>query len=278
MTKMSKDDCAGFLSVHLKYWLENGNYDYDFNKYNRDNNEDVLATYLKNNLSDFNMCFHGDYVINSLKYHFTKKLNEEIEKFMEHKNKNDNPDKLDEETGKHPKYEFKILFNPTIKKDKIISELEKKHGIISIGKKVKFGEYLPTKLDSVVEDIKNDKDLSDEKIFNLIICLIDINEYYKLDYDYKKIIKEILSKSPVETNYLIWRHVINEDSLTKYVSKKYTEKYQEYKKYLTLIFAEAPAPSADGRRSTKRRKSKRRSSKRRSSKRRSKKSKSKRRY
>ena len=159
--------------------------------------------------------------------------------------------------SKTTNYKFNILFNDNITKDKMIGQFYAKQDPDVAYDKIIF-KYLgdekhtletelKNRIDKYVDVIKNDKHLSDEKIFNLIVFLIDIIEYYKLDYDYKKIIKEILSKSPVETSYLLWRHVINEDSLKKYVSEKYTEKYtekyQEYTKYLPLIFDEAPAQS-----------------------------------
>jgi hypothetical protein len=259
MTKMSIENCASAFSVHLKYWLENGNYDYDFNKYDRKNENDVVNVYLKkikNEIDALNSCgIDEGYIINILKRHFTRKLNEEIEKFMEHKNKNDNPHKIE-------KYEFKILFNAKITKEKIIANLKKdKLGNTIIGTNVEFGKYLPIKLDSVVEDIKNDikenNDVSDEKIFNLIICLIDINDYYNLSYPYKEKINEIL---PIpETKFfglMTTRKSINKESLTEYANQK------NYQKYLPLIFNEEPKPAADGRRKSKRRSSRRKSKRR----------------
>jgi hypothetical protein len=281
MPKMSIENCASAFSTHLQYWLDDGNYHYDFNKYVRKNENDVVNVYLekiKNEKDALKDCgIDEGYIINILKRHFTRKLNEEIEKFMEHKNKNINPHKFIPGTNELQTYEFKILFNAKITKEKIIANLKKdKLGNTIIGTNVEFGKYLPIKLDSVVEDIKNDKNLSNEKIFNLIICLIDINDYYNLNYPCKEKINEILSTSPKETSFVFFSADINEESLTKYVAEKY--KTGEYQKYLPLIFN-------DGRRKSKRRskkRSKRRSSRRKSkrrskkrSKRRSKKSKKK---
>ena len=281
MTKMTIQNCAIAFSTHLKYWLEEGNYDYDFNKYDRNNKNDVVNVYLekiKNEINALKDCgIDTSYTIKSLNIHFTKKLNEEIEKFMEHKNKNKNPDKLIPNTNELQTYEFKILFNDKITKEKIIANLKKnKNGITIIETYVEFGEYLPTKLDSVVENIKNDikeNNVSNEKIFNLIICLIDINEYYHLNYPYKEKINEILPIPEIKfLGLMTTRKSINKESLTEYANQK------NYQKYLPLIFNEEPKPAADGRRKSKRRssrrKSKRRSS-RRKSKRRSKKSKKK---
>jgi hypothetical protein len=214
---------------------------------------------------------------------FYTKLNCEFEKFMQHKKEEGfNQGEGCLVNSKATKYEFNILFNDNITKDKMIGQFHSKQDPnVTYEKKIFVyegeGDTLETKLknriDNYVDDIKNDKKLSNEKIFNLIVFLIDIIEYYKLTYDYKKVIKEILSTSPKETSFVFFSADINEESLTKYVAENY--KTGEYQKYLPLIFNEEPKPAADGRRKSKRRskkRSKRRSS-RRKSKRRSKKSK-----
>ena len=268
--------CDGQLTTTVKNWLLEHNFVYE---------DESVANQIKNEIED---CWNRikDNIKSNFRILFYIKLKCEIRKFIEHKNGEEINDN-DYIYKNQQNYKFNILFNENIKNDKIVGKFDRKNfkdvyrydtetTVTNNVKEIYYyslENFLKTELNRKVEDIKNDNDVSNEKIFNLIVFLIDIIEYYKLTYDYKKVIKEILSTSPKETSYLIFSADINEESLTKYVAKNY--KTGEYQKYLPLIFNEEPKPAADGRRKSKRRskkRSKRRSS-RRKSKRRSKKSK-----